>query len=457
MALLGRMLEHASMNISHPPAVTWRTHLSLALLALVYIFSVIDRQIIAILMEPIKREFGASDTQMGLLSGLAFGLFYAALGVPVGKLADKYNRRMIVAVCCSLWSLATLACGFAGQFWQLLLARMSVAIGEAGGMAPSISLVSDLYPPKQRSTVISLFMTGPNLAVVIGLSLGGWIAQQYGWRSTFLFFGVPGIVLGLLVWWLIKEPMRGGFDAVSPSAVSKESNEVAEPLWQQITRLLQIKAFRRVAFACGIAGLAGYAYGVWTPSFLVRTHALSLAHAGLMFGFASGFGALVGGLFSGWLCDRLVQRDVRWQVGLPMLGVLISLPCVMAFLLWPSEGLWVWGTLQIPHAMVFAIAFGFFASWWPSLSYSAISHMVRSTERGVAAALLNFFITLFGIGVGPLLTGIISDLLTPSLGAQALRWSLVWVMLLLIPTAILLAMSLQGYREQWQRMYKESN
>lgn len=190
---------------------------------------------------------------------------------------------------------------------------------------------------------------------------------------------------------------------------------------------------------------------------MVRTHALSLAHAGLMFGFASGFGALVGGLFSGWLCDRLVQRDVRWQVGLPMLGVLISVPCVMAFLLWPSEGLWVWGVLQIPHAMVFAIAFGFFASWWPSLSYSAISHMVRSTERGVAAALLNFFITLFGIGVGPLLTGIISDLLTPSLGAQALRWSLVLVMLLLIPTAILLAMSLQGYREQWQRMYKESN
>ena len=160
MALPLRMREHAPMNLKTAPSVTWRTHLSLALLALVYIFSVIDRQIIAILMEPIKNEFGASDTQMGLLSGLAFGLFYAALGVPVGKLSDKYNRRMIVAVCCSLWSLATVACGFAGQFWQLLLSRMSVAIGEAGGMAPSISLVSDLYPPKQRSTVISLFMTG---------------------------------------------------------------------------------------------------------------------------------------------------------------------------------------------------------------------------------------------------------------------------------------------------------
>ena len=167
--------------------------------------------------------------------------------------------------------------------------------------------------------------------------------------------------------------------------------------------------------------------------------------------------ALVGGLFSGWLCDRMVQRDVRWQVGLPMLGVLISVPCVMAFLLWPAEGFWAVGVLKIPHAMVFAIAFGFFASWWPSLSYSAISHMVHSSERGVAAAMLNFFITLFGIGMGPLLTGVISDLLTPSLGAQALRWSLVCVMLLLIPTAILLALSLQAYRDQWQRMYKAQN
>ena len=144
-----------------------------------------------------------------------------------------------------------------------------------------------------------------------------------GWRATFLFFGAPGIVLGLLVWWLVKEPIRGGFDQ---PAVVAEPVAPTESLWKQIYRLLQLPAFRRVAFACAIAGLAGYAYGVWTPSFLVRTHSLSLAHAGLMFGFASGFGALVGGLFSGWLCDRLVQRDVRWQVRLPMVGVLISLP-----------------------------------------------------------------------------------------------------------------------------------
>ncbi len=437
------------MNLHPVPSVTWRTHLSLALLALVYIFSVIDRQVIAILIQPIKTEFGATDTQMGLLSGLAFGLFYAALGVPVGKLADRYNRSMIVAVCCSLWSVATVACGLSSHFWQLLLARMSVAIGEAGGMAPSISVVSDLYPARQRSTVISLFMTGPHLAVVIGLALGGWIAQQYGWRATFIFFGAPGVVLGLLVWLLVKEPLRGGFDA--PVAAASPSAPT-ESLWRQVCRLLAITAFRRLALACGLAGLAGYAYGVWTPSFLVRTHSLSLAHAGLMFGVASGFGALAGGLSSGWLCDRLILRDVRWQLGLPLIGVLVSIPCAMAFLLWPASGFWHMGPLQVPHAMAFASAFGFFASWWPSLSYSAISHMVSASERSVAAALLNFFVTLFGIGIGPLLTGVLSDLLTPMFGVQALRWSLVCVMMLMIPTAIFLGMALKPYRAQLARM-----
>ena len=449
------------MKIAQTPGVTWRTHLSLALLALVYIFSVIDRQVIAILIQPIKTEFGATDTQMGLLSGLAFGLFYAALGVPVGKLADRYNRSLIVAVCCSLWSVATLACGLATQFWQLFLARMSVAIGEAGGMAPSISVVSDLYPPRQRSMVISLFMTGPHLAVVIGLALGGWIAQQYGWRATFIFFGAPGIVLGLLVWLFVKEPVRGGFDAPAPApapnATATDKPVTTESLGRQVLRLLTIPAFRWVGLACGMAGLAGYAYGVWTPSFLVRTHGLSLAHAGLMFGVASGFAALAGGLSSGWLCDRLVTRDVRWQLGLPLIGVLVSIPCAIAFLLWPASGYWQMGPLMVPHAMLFASIFGFFASWWPSLSYSAISHMVRASERGVAAALLNFFITLFGIGIGPLLTGVLSDLLTPMFGVQALRWSLVCVMLLMIPTAILLGMALKPYRDQLAQLGRTSN
>ena len=438
------------MNLQAPPSVNWRTHLSLALLALVYIFSYIDRQVVAILIEPIKNEFGATDTEMGLLTGLAFGLLYAALGVPVGKLADRKDRRAIVAVACGLWSLATMACGFAGQFWQLLIARMSVAVGEAGGMAPSISIVSDLYPPKQRSFMISLFMMGPHLGVLIGLALGGWIAQHYGWRATFIWFGVPGLLLAALVYLFVREPRRGGFETAE--AMAQIQQLPTESMWTQVRRLLSVTAFRRLAFACGFAGLAGYGYGIWTPSFLVRTHGMGMAQAGLLFGVASGVGAVAGALFSGWLCDRMVARDVRWQLGLPMLGVIVAIPCAIAFFLWPTTGVWMLGPLKVPHAMGFAFLFAFFASWWPSLSYSATSHMVGSNERSVAAALLNFFVTLFGVGAGPLVTGMVSDLLTPMMGAQALRWSLVSVMLLMIPTAVLMAMALNPYRERLAHM-----
>lgn len=316
------------MYPSIAPTISWRAHLSLALLALVYIFPYIDRQVIAIPMEPIKQEFNVSDTMMGLLTGLAFALLYAGLGVPVGKLADRSNRRNIVAVSCALWSLATMACGLVTHFWMLLLARMMAAVGEAGGMASSISLVSDLYPKKHRSLVISLFMMGSNLGALIGLALGGWIAQNYGWRAAFLWFGIPGMALATLVWLLVHEPRRGAFD--EPAIAS----QVQAPLGSkglQLRSLLAIPPFRYLCLACGIAGVSGYDYGVWTPSFLVRTHGMSITHAGLVFGVTSGVGAISGTLFSGSLCDKLVVRDQRWQLGLPLLNVLLSIPVALAF------------------------------------------------------------------------------------------------------------------------------
>lgn len=425
------------------PAVTARTHLSLALLALVYIFSFIDRQAIAVLIEPIKQEFGVSDTAIGMLTGLAFGLLYAGLGVPIGRLADRGVRRNVVGVCAILWSVATLACGMAGQFWGLLLARMGVAIGEAGGMAPSISLVSDMYPRQRRSLAISLFMMGPNVGVLVGLAVGGWIAQQYGWRATFLWFGAPGILLGALVLCLVREPVRGGFDALPPGAGAP-----ARPLLAQLRHLWAIPALRYLCLACGVAGVSSYGYGVWVPSFLVRTHGMSLAHAGLVFGVTSGIGAMAGAMFSGGLCDRLVQRDSRWQLALPMIGVALAIPAAFAFLLWPAAGHWLAGSVRIPHALVFALAFAFFASWFPALSYAATSQMVPAHERSIAAALLNLFITLFGVGLGPLVTGFISDILNPLYGPQALRYALVAAMSLLCLTVLLYGFSLNPYRRR---------
>ena len=440
-ATIGILTANRSLIMSSNPnnPVTWRSHLSLILLALVYIFSYIDRQAIAIVIEPIKHEFGVSDTVMGLLTGLAFGLLYAGLGVPIGKLADRSSRRNIIAVCCTLWSFATMGCGLAHQFWLLMLARMGVAVGEAGGMAPSISLVSDLYPKERRSLVISFFMMGPNIGVLVGLALGGWIAQTYGWRTMFIWFGAPGIVLGLLVLLLVREPRR---EAVSPAAaVTADAGD--KP---RLRSLLATPAFRNLALACGICGLTGYSYGIWIPTFLVRTHNMSLAHAGLIFGVASGVSAVCGAMFSGSLCDRLVQRDTRWQLRMPMLGVLFSIPMALALLLWPPGGHWMLGSISIPFPIVFAVLFSFFASWWPALSYTATSHMVKANERSMAAATLNLFITLFGVGLGPLATGFVSDLLTPMYGPQALRYSLVIMMSLSILSVILYGLALKPYK-----------
>lgn len=432
-----------------PPQVNWRTHLSLALLALVYIFSFIDRQVLSILMEPIKQEFGATDTEMGLLSGLAFGLLYAVLGIPVGRLADKYNRRNIVAICCGIWSLATMACGFATQYWHMLVARMSVAIGEAGGMAPSISAVSDLYPPKMRSFAISLFMMGPNLGTLLGLVLGGVVAQYFGWRAVFLFFGIPGVILSVIVYFVVKEPVRGGFEPEKSPANSTSTPVIPkESMFRQVLRLLAMKPLRNVCLAGGIAGIAGYGYGVWAPSFFIRTHQMSIAEAGLVFGLASGLGAVFGAMFCGWLSDRLTQRDARWQLGLAALGTACAVPAGIALFSWPASDFWMLGSIKVPHAMGFALVFGFFASWFATLSYSAISQMVMASERSVAAALLNLFMTLLGVGLGPLITGALSDHFTAIHGSDGLRYALIAVVTLLSFTVVLFALAINPYKQR---------
>ena len=432
-----------------PPVVNWRTHLSLALLALVYIFSFIDRQVLSILLEPIKHEFGASDTQMGLLTGLAFGLIYALLGIPVGRMADTQNRRNIVAVCCGIWSLATAACGFATQYWHMLIARMSVAVGEAGGMAPSISIVSDSYPPKMRSFAISLFMMGPNLGTLLGLVIGGMVAQYYGWRSVFLAFGIPGVVLALLVFLFVKEPVRGAYEAPKAKPVADAPRE---SMFKQVSRLFGMKPLRYICLACGMAGIAGYGYGVWAPSFFIRIHGMSIAHAGLVFGLASGLGAVFGAMFCGKLSDKLTQRDPRWQIRLAAIGTFLAVPAGIAVFFWPVSDFWMVSSIKVPYAMAFALIFGFFASWFATLSYSAVSQMVQSSERSVAAALLNLFITLLGVGMGPLVTGVLSDYFAKTHGTEGLRWALMGVTSLLFFTVLFFALAVNPYKQRLQQL-----
>ncbi len=427
--------------------VTPRSHLTLALLALVYVFSFIDRNVIAIVLEPIKQEFQASDTMMGLLTGLAFAVLYGILGIPLGRMADQgTDRRKMISICCGLWSLATMACGMATSFWQMLAARMAVAIGEAGGMAPSVSLVSDLYPKARRSLAMSIFMLGPQLGLLIAMVAGGYIAQNYGWRSTFLFFGIPGVLLAATLWIFTRDPGRGIFD----SDEEKRQAQVVsgQKMGPQIAAIFKVRSFVLLCFACGITGVVGYGYGIWAPTFLLRTYEMPLAQAGFLFGIASGLFAACGAIFSGWFCDKLIVKNTGWQIGLPLIGILLSLPMGIAFLLWPQTSSFQLGGMNIPYAMLFAAGFAFFNSWWPSLTFTAISHLLTSSQRAMGAAFLNLFMTLLGAGFGPLLSGTLSDYYTQSLGPDGLRYALVTVLSLLLVAAALYFMALGPYKRR---------
>ena len=416
------------MNAPSDPGSTSRAqaHWALAVLTLVYAMNLIDRQIMGVLIEPVKKEFGASDTAMGFLTGLAFAAFYSALAIPFARYADRANRRNFVAWCCMGWSVMTGLCGMAMSFAQLALARMGVAVGEAGGSAPSLSMIADLYPRAQRSRAMSVYMLGPHLGTLFGLGAGAWIAHQYGWRTAFIVMAVPGIVAALLLRWTCVEPTRGRWDA--QAAPEAETQQPKQALKQVLLEVWRTPGFAWIAVAGMLFGLAGYGLGIWGTAFLVRTHGLNLRDAGILVGLTGGVAAIVGALVSGWLTDKLVARDPRWQMGVPIVGTAIAIPLGLAYLLWPAGDFWQVGALKVPVAMAFSLLFSVFAVWWTAPSYAAITTLVGAHRRATSVAVYNLGITVCGIGLGPFSVGILSDLLTPAFGALSLRWALVILM-----------------------------
>ena len=402
------------------PAHGWRSHYALLVLLFVYTMSFIDRQIMGILVQPIKQEFGVSDTAMGVLTGLAFAVFYSALAIPFGRYADRANRRNFVAYCCASWSVMTALCGMATGFWSLALARMGVAVGEAGGGAPSISMIADHYPPQQRGRAMSVYMLGPQIGILLGLTLGGWIAQHHGWRAAFLVMSVPGVLAALLLRFTAVEPRRGQWDAPSSTPVGV----VAEPMGVLVRDLWASQAFVRITLACILMGFTGYGIGIWTPAFLVRSHGMSLQGAGIVMGLVGGIFAMLGALTSGWLSDKLGKRDARWRIGVPMLGCLLALPSGVAFFMMPAGDAWRIGDMLVPHALGFYVLFAFTAVWWTAPVYSVLAELIPAHRRSSGIAIFNLSITLLGGGLGPLLVGALSDFLEPQFGNEALRWAL---------------------------------
>lgn len=367
-----------------------------------------DRNVIGVLLEPIKAEFGASDMMLGLLSGLSFALFYATIGLPVAWFADRGDRRRIITWSLAIWSAMTVLCGLAQNFWQLALARVGVGAGEAGAVPPAQSLIADYYPPDQRAGALGTYMMSSMAGYVLGLIAGGWIAQHYGWRMAFLAVGLPGFLLALAARLVLREPRYHARFAVTP--------EKAEPARQSIRALFAKPAYRNIVCALILYFVMAYGALVFVTSFMIRVHGLSVAQAGGLFGLMSAIGAVIGNIGGGRLADRLARRDVAWMARLPGIALIVAMPLYMAAFL---------ASNVVVMAAILLVAGTALTGVVPPM-FGAMHVVCGSARRAMAVALAFFFSNLIGLGLGPLITGAISDHLSASFGAaDGLRYALV--------------------------------
>lgn len=381
----------------------------LATLTLVYSFNFIDRQLLVILQESIKLEMGLSDAQLGLLSGFSFAIFYVTCGIPIARLADVWVRRDIVAIALALWSGMTAASGLCQNYAQLLLARIGVAVGEAGGSPPAHAMISDIFTANSRATALAIYSTGINFGVLFGFLLGGWLNEFYGWRLAFIVVGVPGVILAVVLRLCVAEPERG-------MAEKRQHAAAAPSLWQTLAMLWSRPAFRHLSVACGLHAFITYGAGNFMPSLFLRLHPIETGQLGTWLALASVSGA-VGTFMGGFLADRLGRADARWYLWLPGVTTIVTIPFTLFIYL--TDMTWVALAVNFLPAM-------FFASYLaPCL---AITHsLVGLRMRALSSAILFFVLNFIGLGLGPLFIGFVSDMLEPSHGLESIRYAMVYV------------------------------
>jgi predicted MFS family arabinose efflux permease len=378
----------------------------LVMLTVVYTFNFIDRQILVILQEPIKADLGLSDAQLGLLTGFSFALVYVTAGIPIAWLADRANRRNIVAASLAFWSLMTALSGLVQNYGQLLAARLGVGVGEAGGSPPSHSMISDYFPPSSRGTALSFYSMGIYIGVLFGFAAGGWIAENFGWRNAFFVIGIPGILYALAVLWVVKEPKRGQHD---PAGVPAQSS-----LAETLAGLKGRPTFWYLSVGCAFTAFISYGNGNFMPSFLMRNHGMSLAEVGAILGLISGLSGATGTFLGGFLADRLATRDMRWYVWIPILGGLSSMIPAYYTLFGANTTLIV--AAMIPSQILSALYLG------PCIA--TCHNLVSPGMRAMASAILYFVLNLIGLGLGPLTVGILSDLFAEPFGEDNLRYAM---------------------------------
>ena len=380
----------------------------LALLFLVAVFSLADRYIFGMLIEPIKREFAVSDTWLGLASGLSFALFFAAAGLPIAHWADRGVRRSILALGLFAWSALTLASGLAASFAQLVVARLAIGVGEAAGTPTAHALISDYYPPQRRAGALAIYTAGASAGVFVAYLAGGWIQEIWGWRGVFLFLGAPGMALALAVRLLVREPPRGRFDSVPALPM---------PTREALRELLELASYRNLLAAMSLHSLAFTGSSMWNAPFLARVHGMQPGEIGTTLAFGSAAFMGVGILAAGWTTDRLVARDARWTLWTPGLATIAVAPFTLAFLFAPSRAV----------ALACLAPAAFFTGFGTPGMHAATQALAHPASRATAAALNLIALTLIGSGFGPTLVGVMNDLLAGGFGQQAIRFSLALV------------------------------
>ena len=389
----------------------------LALLTLAYVFNFVDRQIISILQEPIKLEFGLSDTQLGVLNGFVFAIFYVGFGIPIARWADRGKRRNIIAWAIALWSLMTALCGVAQNYVQLLAARIGVGVGEAGCSPPAHSMISDIFSQKIRATAMATYSLGINVGILVGLLMGGWLNELYGWRVALWAVAAPGLLVALLLKYTVEEPKRGGADFLeveSSSAVEQKGPESSVPMMQVVQHFWRSRTVRWLALGAGLSSFVGYGLANWMPSFLVRSHGMGTGEIGTWLALIAGVGGALGTFAGGFLADRLSQKNVRWSLWIPMWILLLCVPLLSMTLIMDAK----------LNAMLIYIIPGSIMTGYMGPVIAVTHNLAENRMRAMGSALLFLVINIIGLGLGPVIIGGLSDWLGNSMGLEGLRYAM---------------------------------
>jgi predicted MFS family arabinose efflux permease len=378
--------------MARPDSRAWAV---LVILCFVYVINFLDRQLLSILAKPIQDELGVTDGQLGRVSGLYFALFYCVLAIPIGWLADRTHRVRLLSLACAVWSAATVACGMATNYPQLVAARMTVGVGEAGGVPPSYAIIADYFPSGQRGTALGIYNFGPPIGMALGVAFGASIAAAYDWRSAFVVLGAVGIVTALIVWWFVQEPVRGGLDASQPGHALPRG----APFWPTCRRFFRHPVLLRLSIATGVTQIVTYATLNFTALFLMREKGMTLGQVAIYYALLV-LVAVTGGMYtSGRLIDRFAPRSKAAYGFLPAVALLVAIPFFAGFVWAPG-----W-----PLALAFLAVPMFCNYFYLSPAVTLVQEEVQPQERVLSGALLLLVMNLVGLGLGPTYLGAASD------------------------------------------------